>query len=290
MGEITPRNMVWVEDMPPAFTPDDCKLLTESYYTHAIVCSFHLDPGPKLVYNGANDPYDPKYAGWWNYLRSLRQANLAKTLMMSVGGWGSGTWKCAQGQEAQGAAQIVKFAQSQGFAGIDFNFEGDYREHTDEFLQTFGKLVVEVRKIWNGILTITPIYGQVAGQLQHIRNPVGHDFPWGDYLSWVNVQFYTYQDGAPDPMGNVLHLYDLVLSTNGLQANMVTAGFPLSETDLQFNQNELQTATGAVKNILSAHPDFAGMFVWRFRGAFLGDRTGHPLDWAYHFSQILHNR
>jgi mannose-1-phosphate guanylyltransferase len=34
----------------------------------------------------------------------------------------------------------------------------------------------------------------------------------------------------------------------------------------------------------------AGMFVWRFRGAFLGDRTGQPLNWAYHFSQILHNR
>jgi hypothetical protein len=59
---------------------------------------------------------------------------------------------------------------------------------------------------------------------------------------------------------------------------------------LQFNQNEMQVAMGAVKDIFSAHPDFAGMFVWRFRGAFLGNRTNQEQDWAYHFSQLLHNR
>jgi hypothetical protein len=44
-GEITPRNMVWVEDMPPDFARGDVNHLTSSYYTHAIVCFFHLDPG-----------------------------------------------------------------------------------------------------------------------------------------------------------------------------------------------------------------------------------------------------
>jgi hypothetical protein len=290
-GEITPRNIVWVEDMPPDFGSDDVNHLTSSYYTHAIVGFFHLDAGPTLVYNGpGNDPYKPVYNSWWAYLRGLRQASNPKTLLLSVGGWNSGTWANAQGLEPQGAAQIVKFAQVQGVDGIDFNFEGDYGAYTNQRLATFGRLVVEVRKIWNGLLTITPIYGQVWGQLLNIQNAVGHSCAWSDYLSWVNVQFYTYQDGAPQPMANVPADYDLVLSSNQLPASMVAAGFPLSETDLAFNQNELQVATGAVKDIFSAHPDFAGMFVWRYRGAFLGDRTGRPLNWAYHFYQLLHNR
>ena len=290
-GEITPRNMVWVEDMPPDFGSDDLNHLTSSYYTHAIVGFFHLDAGPTLVYNGpGNDPYKSSYNAWWSYLRGLRQGSLAKTLFLSVGGWNSGTWANARGLEAKGAAEIVKFAQDQGFDGIDFNFEGSYDPYTNDRLAAFGRLLVEVRKIWKGLLTITPIYGQVWGQLLNIQNAVGHSFAWVDYLSWINVQFYTYQDGVPQPMSNVPRDYELVLSTNQLPAGMVAAGFPLSETDLQFNQAELQAATGAVKDIYSAHPDFAGMFVWRFRGAFLGDRTGQPLNWAYHFSQALHNR
>jgi len=289
-AEITPRNIVWVEDMPPDFGSADLNHLTSSYYTHAIVCFFHLDAGPTLVYNGPNDPYRPSYDSWWSYLRGLRQAVLGKTLFMSVGGWNSGTWANTQGLEAQGAGQIVRFAQSQGFDGIDFNFEGDYGPSINDRLAAFGRLVVEVRKIWNGLLTITPIYGQVWGQLLNIHNAVGRPFDWRDYLSWVNVQFYTYQDGAPRPMSDVPRDYELVLSSNQLPASMVAAGFPLSETDLQFNQAEMQTATGAVKDIYAAHPDFAGMFVWRYRGAFLGDRSGEPLNWAYHFSQVLRNR
>jgi len=289
-GEITPRNIIWVEDMPPDFSAADAGRLTSSYYTHAIVSFFHLDAGPTLVYNGpGNDPYQPAYSPWWSYLRGLREAAMGKTIFLSVGGWNSGTWANARGREADGAAQIVNFARAQGFDGIDFNFEGSYA-NVNELLAAFGRLVAEVRKIWNGLLTITPIYGQVWSQLLNVQNAAGRPVGGGDVLSWVNVQFYTYQDGAPQPMPNVPGEFELVLSSNLLPAGMVAGGFPLSETDLPFNQSELQTATAAVKDIQAAHPDFAGMFVWRFRGAFLGDRTGEPLNWAYHFSQILRNR
>src|SRR4051812_38588511 len=123
-GDITPRNMVWVEDMPPDFKDSDQKLLTGSYFTHAIVCFFHLDSGPKLVYNGPNDPRDPRFNDWWSYLDSQRQRQHPKTLMMGIGGWDSGTWKEVEGNEAAGAEEIVRFAREKGFAGIDFNFEG----------------------------------------------------------------------------------------------------------------------------------------------------------------------
>ena len=289
-NDATPRNMVWVEDMPPDFTSRDYGLLSASYFTHAIVSFFHLDAGPTLVYNNPrNDPYQPFYDSWWAHLRSLKVAPNPKALFMSVGGWGSGTWEQAAGREAQGAVQIVKFAQSQGFDGIDFNFEGNYYPYTNERLAAFGRLVAEVRKIWNGLLTITPIYGQVSDQLTAIQDAAGRNVNSGGLLSWLNVQFYTYRDTVPQPMAEVPHDYELVLLNNQLPAGMVAAGFPLSETDLPFNQNELQVATSAVERILQAHPDFAGMFAWRFRGVFLGDRSGHPMSWAYHFYQILHN-
>jgi hypothetical protein len=284
--EITPRNIVWVEDDCLNFREADYGLLTDSYYTHAIVCFFHLDPGPKLVYNGKDrDPYGPEYDQWWKYLQGLRQGPLAKTLMLSVGGWNSGTWTNAQKNIEDGARQIVAFAQAKGFDGIDFNFEGDYQNDEDP-LDDFAKLVVAVRKIWNGLFTITPIYGHVENQLEHIRNAGGRN----DDLSWINVQFYTYGNGYPYPEPGVVANYKDVLFVNSLPAKMVTAGFPLSETDLAFNQGELQTATGEVKQIYSAYPDFAGMFAWRFRGVFLGNYQNQPLVWDRHFSDLLHNR
>jgi hypothetical protein len=278
--------MVWVEDMPPDFRPQDRFFLTSSYYTHAIVCFFHLDPGPKLVYNGPRDPFDPGLSEWWNYLDTLKQANHPKTLMLSVGGWNSGTWKSAQGSAKAGAAQIVKFAQDKGFDGIDFNFEGPYLNR-DALLASFAQLVVEVRNIWAGLLTITPMRFEVTRQIQYIKQAFG-SADWMDCLSWINVQFYTYEGPNPHPESDVAGDYERVLADNQLPPRTIAAGFPLSETDLQFNQGELQAAKTAVRDIYSKHPDFAGIFVWRFRGAFLGDRSGQPLNWAYEFSQILH--
>jgi hypothetical protein len=123
--EIAPRNMVWVEDMPPNpaknlpgnFTGDDYNNLKVSHYTHAIICFFHLDPGPTLVYNLTGNKEMPDYNEWWGFLRTLN-----KTLMLSVGGWNSGTWANAQGYEEDGAGKIVEFAQNAGFAGIDFKW------------------------------------------------------------------------------------------------------------------------------------------------------------------------
>jgi chitinase len=293
-GEITPRNIVWVEDMPPDFRIQDRFFLKSSRYTHAIVCFFHLDPGPKLVYNGPRNPFDPTFDDWWSYLGGLRQDQHPKTLMLSVGGWNSGTWKRAEGNETAGAEQIVKFAQEKGFAGIDFNFEGDseeggYANANDRarILATFARLVVEVRNIWTGLLTITPMRFEITTQLQYIKTAFG-SADWKDCLSWINAQFYTYEGLKPNPEPDVARDYESVLAEIQVPARMVAAGFPLSETDLQFNQRELQAAKTAVRDIYSTHPDFAGLFVWRFRGAFLGDRSGQPLNWALEFSKILH--
>jgi len=283
--EITPRNIVWVEDFPPDFGAQDHVHLTISHFTHAIICFFHLDPGPKLVYNGAGrDPDSPQFQPWWDFLRNDIGS---KTLMLSVGGWNSSTWKYAQGQEATGAREIVDFARRQGFAGIDFNFEGPYNENPD-WLAPFGKMVVEVRKIWDGLFTITPMRGNLASQLKYIQQAAGHPVTWKNYLSWINVQFYTFVNSKPNPDKDVPAEYENVLASYQLPASMVAVGFPLSEQDLQFNIGELEVAVGAVQTIYSNHPDFAGLFVWRFRGAFMGNTRGHALNWALRFSQILH--
>ena len=213
--------------------------------------------------------------------------------MLSVRGWDSDTWSNVQEKDEketaakvkEGARQIVEFARAKGFDGIDFNFEGYYQDD-DDTLDDFAKLVVAVRKTWNGLFTIIPIYGHVKNQLEHIRNAGCRD----DDLSWINVQFYTYQNGNPSPEPGVFATYRDLLFINNLPAKMVAAGFPLSETDLAFNQRELQTATGAVTEIYAAYPDFAGMFVWRFRGVFLGNYWNQPYYWARHFSDLLHNR
>ena len=100
---------MWVEDDCLNFREPDYGLLTDSYFTHAIVCFFHLDPGPKLVYNGKDrDPYGVQYDQWWKYLQGLRQGPLAKTLMLSVGGWDSETWSNVQGKDEKETAAKVK--------------------------------------------------------------------------------------------------------------------------------------------------------------------------------------
>ena len=293
-GDVTPRNMIWVEDMPPDFKDSDRKLLTYSHFTHAIVCFFHLDSGPKLVYNGPNDPRGSRFDDWWPYLDGLRQGQYPKTLVMGVGGWNSGTWKAVEGNEAAGAEQIVGFAREKGFAGIDFNFEGDREDllysppaARQRGLTNFANLVVAVRNIWPGILTITPMRFEVATQADYVRRAFG-SADWTDALSWVNVQFYTYDRVKPQPQSNVAADYENVLSGINLPAGKVTAGFPLSEQDLQFNRNELLYATGAVRDMFSRHSDFAGMFAWRFRGVFAGDYSEQRLLWAATFAQILH--
>ena len=74
--EITPRNIVWVEDdiITRGFSDKDKDLLKQSYFTHVIICFFHLDPGPTLVYNDpGRDPYSPNYATWWEYLQACSE-------------------------------------------------------------------------------------------------------------------------------------------------------------------------------------------------------------------------
>jgi len=145
----------------------------------------------------------------------------------------------------------------------------------------------EVHKIWAGIFTISPIYRELTKQLQYIQEAAGSG-SWKDYLSWRNVQVYTFQDGAPVPEANVPAAYDGALTDNQMPARMVVAGFPLSDKDKSFNQREFEAAKSAVRAIYANHPDFAGLFAWRFRGAFLGDGSGEPLNWALEFSKILH--
>jgi hypothetical protein len=280
--ERTPRNIVWVEDMPPAFADSDRQNLTISYYTHAIVSFFHIDAGPQLVYNGPGiKPWDKRFADWWPYLRTLREARNSKTLMMSVGGWESGTWANAAGQEAAAAKQIVEFAHIEGFTGIDFNFEGTYR--TDPaHLRALANMVVEIRKVWGGILTITPMRDNVTTQLQYIQAALG-PVDWRTQISWVNVQFYYYNGVTPVPQTNVPTDYDRLLLQIQAPPPMMAAGFPLSETDSGFNERELQYAEGAVRDIHTKHPEFAGLFVWRYRGAF----RPQSLNWAYNMYNVL---
>jgi hypothetical protein len=289
--EIVPRNMVWVEDMPPDFGDYQRSLLTQSYFTHAIVCFFHLDAGPKLVYNGPNDPDAPQFKDWWPYLRTLGEAKMNKTLVMSVGGWNSNTWGFADGHEAEGAAQIVDFARAQGFDGIDFNFEGDYGNVRAARLATCARLIVKVHKIWDGLLTITPIYGEQEEQLEAIAAAFGRKPGLLELLTCVNVQFYTYAGPTPQPMWNVIRKYfDVVLYNSwGMPVDMVTAGFPLSETDPDFNKAELETALDVAGSLYYANSTFGGVFAWRFKGVFLGSRAAH-LNWAENLARVLNNR
>jgi hypothetical protein len=254
--ELKPRNIVWVEDDPPFFRCDDFQLLRISYYTHAIICFFHLTENLNLVYNNGRDPYRPDLKWWWEYLGSV-----SKTLMLSVGGWieneSDSDWKHAQGNEEAAAALIVAAAQKLDIAGIDFNFEGPYRED-EGLLKTFAKMVVEVRKRWNGLFTITPMRDNLASQLKYIREALGSD-RFSDCLSWINVQFYTYSGITPNPEEDVIADYENVLAGKDewgnippagsypLPASMVAAGFPLSEYEVQFNQDELKAADRAVR-------------------------------------------
>ena len=291
-GEITPRNIVWVEDKPPDFTHIDRQRLTASHFTHAIVCFFHLNDQLKLVYDGPDSPYDGKYDEWWQYLAGLgqQQQQTPKTLMMSVGGWDSGTWEAAQGKAVAAAMEIVGFARAKGFDGIDFNFEGPYRfPKRLDLYKSFAELIVEVRKVWTGIFTITPIYGELSFQMRSIQDAIG-GANWQDYLSWINVQFYRYQDSTPVPDPDVPAEYDDVLSKFQAPPGKVAAGFPLSETDVQFNVRELEVARSAVTRIYQKYPGFAGLFAWRFRGVFRGDNGGEPLLWAMAFFEMFHAR
>jgi len=324
LRELTPRNIIWVSDCPPTkekpdnkFTPEDKELLQQSTFTHAIICFFHLglvtnkddpkNPLPQLVYNNAGDPNNSEFDTWWEYLRGLRQRNNYKTLMLSVGGFGVNDWENAKGKNGKGneeafATLLVNFAQSHGFAGIDFNFEGFYRNR-DDLLSTLAKMVVEVRKQmrqqqWDGLFTITPMRDNLNQQLLAIQNAVqiaeGRLCPLSDYVSWINLMFYL-GDDPPKPDTDVAEAYNKVLAGESywgeslsdwfpLPPKMVSAGFPLSKTDVKFNQGELVTAASAVKAIKSKHPNFAGLFVWRFRYLRAGEKR---LDWDGQFTKIL---
>ncbi len=255
LRELTPRNIIWVSDCPPTkekpdnkFTPQDKELLQQSTFTHAIICFFHLglntekdpnNPVPQLVYNNAGDPNNSEFDTWWEYLRGLRQRNNYKTLMLSVGGFGVNDWENAKGKNGKGneeafATLLVNFAQSHGFAGIDFNFEGYYRNR-DDLLSTLAKMVVEVRKQmrqqqWDGLFTITPMRDNLNQQLLAIQNAVqiaeGRLCPLSDYVSWINVQFYK-GDDPPNPDADVADAYDQVLAGETYWGDPLSAWFPL---------------------------------------------------------------
>ena len=310
-----PRNIAWIEDMPQniavhfnpnakgGLTDHDFDFLTSSKYTHLIVCFFHFDPGtpPKLVYNGPHDANQPILQPLWDRYRGMRQGAEYKTMLLSMGGWGSGTWNAISGKEVTAAKILADFAKNEQFDGVDLNFEGPQSMRQDPTkLSSLAKFGIALRaELGDRILTFTPMVmptrtpsgldltDNVVDQLHAIDTELGgHAGAWQDILTWVNPQFYSYSLDVANPEDNVPNLYDALLAILPGAPNVppakMTAGFPLEGAGApnhdKFNGTELATATADVKKLYFHYGhEFGGAFAWRYKFT-KGTSAAHAWD------------
>lgn len=288
--EIVPRNIAWVQTEPPELDSNGLDEIEDTFFTHIIVSFFHLDAGPKLVYNGPNR-FPSQFDQLWKRYRRMQSGPHYKTMMISVGGWGSNTWLNAEGEEYQGAYVIAQFVTASGFDGVDFNFEGDfiYRNET-RWLTVLAKLVGYLGDLLpeDKLITITPIWDNTFAQVQAIQKEgrSHRSYPkylygkkWRDMIDWINAQFYTYigeiARPEPDPVGEYRNLLipDSIhregpYPPDQISTDRLVAGFPLesgkgSSSPVTFNPDERNKAFDAVQ-ILNQTAGFAGVFVWRW--------------------------
>lgn len=297
--EALPRNIVWMGAEEYPLNASTIKVLTGGNYTHVIVCFVHFEGGLKLVYNGPQsvDNFD-KY---WPTLQQIRGGILPKTLMISLGGWNSGSWAAIEGKEDAAAGILASFVATWGFDGVDINFEGgrEYSPDDPTFLASVGKLVVGLRTLLpqkEYFITITPMQGHVTGQLDAIKAALRPNTS-GNVVDWVNVEFDTYSNEDPGNDANLRADYPALVqrlqTKYGLTASQVTAGFglwgesgftpdqagPFGRSNEAIQQKACQDVVALVKGT----PDFGGAFVWNYRAT----RAPVNLDWSYKMSLAL---
>ena len=272
--EKTPRRMVYVSGHSAhgegPLQQADFDDLAKSEYTHINACFIHFnDEQYKLTLNDKSAS-DPSLNDIWQGFGSL-QGN--KAVMISVGGWNSGTWEwiCRRakapgvGESAyeKAADTLADLVEKHGFDGIDLNLEGDWPkknknpsyDHQDDYPTTQAKLLVSLRKrLPDALLTITPIHDETAEQFGALKRVAQEQSKsWRDLVSWVNVQFYR-ENGRMMTVKEIEDFYP----TSGIGADRLVAGF------LANGKDEFTIASDVTEKLLSK-PPFAGMFVWNYQ-------------------------
>ena len=307
--EKTPRRMVYVSGHSAhgagLLQQADFDDLGNSKYTHINACFIHFnDEEFTLSFNETKPASDPTLNDIWKGFRKL-QSN--KVVMISVGGWNSGTWEwiCrraksleVKGENAENAYEeaantLANLVEKHGFDGIDLNLEGFWDntpsfsyDHKYDYPNTQAKLLVSLRKrLPDALLTITPINDEVkthrdrfgklvTGQfdaLQSIAKQEGKS--WHDLVSWINVQFYR-ENGHMMTVAEIEKFYP----DSGIDADRLVAGFLANGT------NEFTIATDVTENFLSK-PGFAGIFVWNYQDTkSTGEHVAATKTWDTIFS------
>jgi GH18 family chitinase len=288
--------------MPPDLTPTDLASINASKYSHVIVCFFHLEEGPKLVLNGGpdNDPYTPRFAPLWQAYQHMAWPTGHKTMMISVGGWGSGTWFYAEGKEEAGAREIAKFVRQFNFAGVDLNFEGEPEYRNDpRWLRVVGKVAVYLRAILDDrIVTIAPMLDNVGTQVKAINSAQQgfNGLTWQHTLTWINAQFYTFSKETAQPARRPVAAYNALLADNFhnqcpmVQPDHLVMGLPLESptgtakhTAATFNENELSVGYDATSQLFGQWSNYAGTFVWNWEAT----RFPPDLNWGFAIAEAL---
>lgn len=288
--EKLPRNMIWVGAAESPLSDATIADLVASDFTHVIICFLHFNPHLKLVYNGPQE-VETVPAGYWDKLQALKQGDKPKTLMISLGGYGSGSWAAMLGKEQQAASILAAFVTDHGFDGVDINFEGgpDYSPDDPDYLASVGKLVVQLRLgLPKGFVTITPMRRFEQAQLQSIGTAAASAMPSvaaKQVVSWVNVQFDVYENERPDNDEDLVMHYAGLTTSLGLPANQLTAGFGLlgesgaSPANVPGyaaeNLEIMLAARDKIPKLIAQFPNFGGVFVWNYHACTLSGKS----DW-----------
>jgi hypothetical protein len=261
--DVSPRNAVWCGPAPT----ENLQPYKDSYYTQFLVCFFYLENG-RILYKDGQDP--SMCQALWDQLASMQLGEQCKTTIMAVGGWGSRTWEFAKNDPQGTASKINSVMQLARFNGVDFNFEGYYRNDPDQ-LRTMAQMMVELRHLApDALLSITPMFDNVVPQLEAIddeasRRDMGG---WRDILNVVNVQCYFYNNDNPVPF-NAVDVYHSTKDRSDIDPSMLTAGFPLGFR-AEWNIWEACWGMSQSRQLFNEFPlgqnrsRYGGSFVWEY--------------------------
>ncbi len=311
--ERIPRNIIWAGAAESPLSTDTLNVLRASAYSHVFVCFLHFDPAtathpdPRLVYNG---PYPVEnFNTFWPQLQGLKIGSNPKTLMISIGGWGSGTWNNIRGLETAAARILARFVVDHGFDGVDLNFEGPPDVRFDPaLLQTVALFAMGLREALGHLfITLTPMMDNVVdddsnqslGQLDAINKVVPAGRNWQDVVSWVNIEFDTYQGYNPGNDPGVIGAYRRLMGQLNLTEDRMVIGFGLwgegspGETPEEISANEARFGTNnrivlhhaiqTVKTLMRDLPNFGGVFAWNYRAS----KLPPDLNWAVKMLEVL---
>ncbi|MFD7919424.1 glycosyl hydrolase family 18 protein [Streptomyces sp. NPDC059740] len=230
------------------------------------VAALHLN-GDGSVHLNDDPPSDPKFDQMWSDLAALQSSGTRVEAML--GGAGRGSYANLHNDFDRYYGPLRDTLREHHFDGVDLDIEETFS------LADTEHLINQLRADFGAGFTITmaPVASDLSGgsafsggfSYRQLEQEVGGS------VSWYNAQFYCGWGDLGGTSG-----YDAILG-NGFSASRVVTG-AVTNPGTCGGYVEPGTLAGTVRQLVSAHPDFAGVAGWEYFNA-VGVDGGGPASW-----------